>query len=43
MQLMNDIGPFAYTMGGALFEGKFVEGGSFRDNLEFVVQAQQRM
>lgn len=43
VQLMNEIGPFAYTMGGALFEGKFVEGGSFRDNLEIVIQAQEKM
>ncbi|MED3724863.1 hypothetical protein [Priestia filamentosa] len=43
MQLMNEVGPLAYTMGGALFEGKFVEGGSFRDNLEFVVQALESM
>ena len=43
MQLMNEIGPFAYTMGSALFESKFVVGGSFGANLEFVVQAHKRM
>lgn len=35
---MQDIGPFGYTMGGALFEGTFVLGGSFRDNLEELVK-----
>jgi len=38
MQRMQDIGPFAYTMGGALFEGVFLDGGSFRENLERVVE-----
>jgi hypothetical protein len=37
MQRMQEIKPFAYTMGGALFEGAFVPDGSFRDNLEHVV------
>ena len=35
---MQEIGPFGYTMGGALFEGAFVPGGSFRDNLEELVK-----
>ncbi|MED3724855.1 hypothetical protein [Priestia filamentosa] len=41
--MMNEVGPFTYTMGEALFEGNFIEGGSFRDTLEFVVQAYKRM
>jgi hypothetical protein len=42
IQIMNEISPFAYTMGSALFEGKFVRNGSFRENLEFVAQVQER-
>ncbi|MCW4466788.1 hypothetical protein OK351_14940 [Glutamicibacter sp. MNS18] len=38
MQIMAEVGPFGYTMGGALFDGKFVEGGSFHENLERVVE-----
>lgn len=38
MHLMQEIGPFAYTMGGALFESAFVAGGSFRENLQRVVE-----
>jgi hypothetical protein len=37
IQRMHEIGPFGYTIGGALFEGAFKPGGSFRDNLEHVV------
>ncbi|WP_167372134.1 hypothetical protein [Rhodococcus koreensis] len=37
IQRMHEIEPFGYTMGGALFGGAFVPGGSFRDNLEYVV------
>jgi hypothetical protein len=37
IQLMHEIGPFGYTIGGALFEGAFTPGGSFRDNLEQAV------
>ncbi|MFK0008940.1 hypothetical protein ACIQTZ_18015 [Paenarthrobacter sp. NPDC090520] len=37
IRLMQEIGPSAYTIGGALFEGAFVEGGSFRDNLQQVI------
>lgn len=37
MQIMSEVGPFGYTMGGALFDGAFVEGGSFRENLQNVV------
>jgi hypothetical protein len=35
---MQEISPFGYTMGGALFEGAFVPGGSFRDNLAELVK-----
>lgn len=38
LERMHEIQPFAYTMGGALFEGVFVPGGSFRDNLARVVE-----
>jgi len=37
IQLMHEIGPFGYTIGGALFDGAFAPGGSFRDNLERVL------
>lgn len=35
---MRNLGPFAYTMGGALFESVFVPGGTFRDNLTHVIE-----
>lgn len=35
---MFEIGPWTFTMGSALFEKKFVPDGSFRDNLEAVVE-----
>lgn len=38
VRLAHEIGPFGYTMGGALFEGAFKPGGSFRDNLEQLVK-----
>jgi hypothetical protein len=38
IRLVHEIGPFGYTMGGALFEGAFKPGGSFRDNLEHLVE-----
>lgn len=37
IQRMQEIGPLGYTMGGALFEGAFAPGGSFRDNLAALV------
>lgn len=37
MDLMNELGCKAYTMGSALFGANFVKGGSFRENLEFVL------
>lgn len=38
MEIMNAVGPFAYTMGGALFDGSFVPDGSFYENLKFVTE-----
>lgn len=38
IERMHHIKPFAYTMGGALFEGVFAPGASFRDNLQRVVE-----
>lgn len=34
---MQEVQPFGYTMGGALFEGAFKPGGSFRENLQELV------
>lgn len=36
IDVMFDIRPWAFTMGSALFEKKFVHNGSFRDNLKAV-------
>lgn len=36
---MHEIGPLGFTIGGALFEGALLPGGSFRDNLQVVVDA----
>lgn len=38
IQIMNDINPFAFTMGGALFDKKFAPKGDFRANLERVIE-----
>lgn len=43
MQRMHDIGVFAYTMGGALFDGAFVSGGTFRDNLAAVLKINEAL
>lgn len=43
LERMHHIAPFAYTMGGALFEGVFVPGGSFRDNLLRVVEINESL
>jgi hypothetical protein len=43
MQRMREVGPFAYTMGGVLFEGTLKPEGSFRDNLEYVLSASAAM
>lgn len=37
MDLMKGLSPKGYTMGSALFDAKFVEGGTFRENLEYVL------
>jgi hypothetical protein len=37
LELMHQIQPFGYTMGGALFEGVFAPGQDFRANLERVL------
>lgn len=38
MDRMEELGVHAYTMGSALFNGNFVKGGTFRENLEFVLE-----
>lgn len=38
MDLMSELGCKAYTMGSALFNGNFIKGGTFRENLEFVLK-----
>lgn len=43
IERMHQIAPFAYTMGGALFEGAFAAGASFRDNLERVVEINESL
>jgi hypothetical protein len=43
IERMHEIAPFAYTMGGALFEGAFEPGGSFRDNLERVMDINESL
>ena len=40
VRIMEEINPLGFTMGGALFEGKFAPGGSFRQNLQAVLAAQ---
>lgn len=37
IDFVEEIGAWAYTIGGAFFEEKFVKGGGFRGNLEYVV------
>lgn len=37
MNQMKDAGVDEYTMGSALFNANFVEGGTFRENLEYVL------
>ncbi|MFV9429037.1 hypothetical protein ACNJ7K_10890 [Rhodococcus aetherivorans] len=39
IRLMHDLGPFGFTIGGALFEGTLRPGHSFRDNLRAAVEA----
>lgn len=38
IRIVNEINPFAFTMGSALFEKKFVANGDFRTNLEEVIR-----
>ena len=33
---VKEMNPWTFTIGSALFDGKFVKGGSFRENLEYV-------
>lgn len=42
MDLMKELAPYGYTMGSALFDAKFVPNGSFRENLEFVLDYMKR-
>lgn len=37
IRIINEINPFAFTMGSALFERLFVSDGDFRSNLERVI------
>lgn len=37
LKVVNDINPFAFTMGSALFEARFQPGGDFRANLQRVL------
>lgn len=37
LHIVNEINPFAFTMGSALFEGCFEPGGDFRANLQRVL------
>lgn len=38
MRLVAEIGPFAFTMGSALFDARFVPGGDVRANLSKVIE-----
>lgn len=38
IEFINSIDPWAFTMGSALFEQKFVKEGSFRENLQKVIE-----
>lgn len=38
IKIVNEINPFAFTMGSALFEGLFVADGNFRVNLQKVIE-----
>lgn len=42
MDLMKELEPYGYTMGSALFDAKFIDTGSFRENLEFVLDYCQK-
>ncbi|VEJ59568.1 hypothetical protein [Arachnia propionica] len=43
MEMMEEIGPFGFTIGGALFEGAFRPGRSFGENLTKVVAIQNEL
>lgn len=43
LAIMREINPFAFTMGGALFDKRFVADGDFRDNLARVVEIMDSM
>lgn len=43
LEIVNDINPFAFTMGSALFEGAFVSGADFRANLQSVLDAMAKI
>lgn len=42
MDAMKEAGVAEYTMGSALFNANFVKGGTFRENLEFVLDYLQK-
>lgn len=42
MDEVNKLEIYGYTMGSALFDGKFVKGGTFRENLEFVLKHHEK-
>ena len=37
IRIMEELGLSGYTMGSALFNSAFVENGTFRENLEYVL------
>lgn len=39
LEIVNQINPFAFTMGSALFEARFLPGADFRANLQSVLTA----
>ncbi|WP_278503514.1 hypothetical protein [Mitsuokella multacida] len=43
MKRVKEMNPWAFTMGSALFNKNFVKDGSFRDNLEYVVDFLQTL
>lgn len=38
LKAVNNVNPAYFTMGSALFDKKFISGGTFRENLEFVLE-----
>jgi len=43
IEKVNEINPWGYTMGSALFKKMFVADGSFRDNLQEVVNVMKNI